>query len=396
MVQLLIKKNEQQSALLPAKKTSSLTAETISESKSKQVIINQDNIAKNTIATNNTTETSDEEEIAYYLYEELSQEINNSMKVSGYADVEYRGSSEAGVNEEFRMHHLSLFFTKKLDNNIKFFSEIEYEDAPKFEGKNDGSKELKISSGKIFVEALNFDWNYSQYLNIRVGRFFTPAGIWSEDHYPPFVTTQERPLHIRKIFPQLVDGISLFGSSEFTPNHFFNYTTYIGNGESNISGKKDLNNSKGVGFKGNYEAPWLDDFTLGFTLYRDNNDSSNNDAEKFAYGYHIKLRQENFTFQGEYAKEKQNFVNVTEDNISEGYYGQFLYQFDQWGVGYRYDVFDKTDLDIDTTTRNSLFINYHLNEYITLKGEYHQDSHDDSMIDDYNFYILSITAYLGR
>jgi c-di-GMP-related signal transduction protein len=40
--------------------------------------------------------------------------------------------------------------------------------------------------------------------------------------------------------------LSIFGSIEFTTNHFFNYTAYIGNGESNVSGKKDLNNSKGV------------------------------------------------------------------------------------------------------------------------------------------------------
>jgi len=163
-----------------------------------------------------------------------------------------------------------------------------------------------------------------------------------------------------------------------------------------VSGKKDLNNSKGVGFKGDYNAPWLDDFTLGFTLYRDNNDNSNNDAEKFAYGYHLKLRQGNFTLQGEYAKEELNFVNILEDEISEGYYAQLLYQFEQWGLGYRYDVFDKTDFDTNKTIRNSLFINYHLNENFTLKGEYHQDSYGDSMIADYNAYILSITGYLGR
>jgi hypothetical protein len=399
IVQLLIKQNKEQSTLLSAKKKPQFTTETkvtTNALANVQTTNSQDNIDNNAMAINKVVDSSTEAEMAVYLYEDLSEEINNSIKISGYADVEYKGSSEAGVNEEFRMHHLSLFFSKQFENKVKFFSEIEYEDTPKFDGKNDGSGELKTASGKIFVEALNFDWNYSQHLNIRLGRFFTPAGIWSEDHYPPFVTTQERPLHIRKIFPQLIDGISLFGSSEFTPNHFFNYTTYIGNGESNVSGKKDLNSSKGVGFKGDYDAPWLDDFILGFTLYRDNSDSSNNEAEKFAYGYHLKLRQGNFTLQSEYAKEELNFENIIEDNISEGYYTQFLYQFDQWGLGYRYDVFDKTNIDIEKTTRNSLFINYHLNENFTLKGEYHQDNSNDSVKDDHSFYIFSVTGYLGR
>lgn len=353
-------------------------------------------VSKTNNDTNKIEEFSEQAEITHYAYEDLSEEINNRIKISGYADVEYKGSSKSGVNEEFRMHHLSLFFSKQFDNNIKFFSEIEYEDAPKFEGENDGSGDLDSSSGKIFVEAVNFDWNHSQYINLRAGRFFTPAGIWSEDHYPPFVTTQERPLHIRNIFPQLVDGLSFFGSTEFTPNHFFNYTTFIGNGESNVSGKKDLNSSKALGFKGDYHAPWLDDFTLGFTLYSDNKDTSNDNADKEAYGYHLKLRHENLTLQAEYAKAKLGLFTLQDTYKRKGYYGQILYNLKQWDIGYRYDFYNKTTHDIDEVTRNSLFINYHVNENFSLKGEYHDDNHNDPLQEDFNFYIFSITGYLGK
>jgi len=394
LVQLLLKQSKLPSSLKPTEHD--LSTKIASKVNANQQVINQKAIATNTAELSNIAEMAEQAEMAIYSYEDLSEEINNSIKISGYADVEYKGSGEDGVNEQFRMHHLSLFFTKQFDNKIKFFSEIEYEDTPKLEGKNDGSGDLKLSSGKIFVEAVNFDWNYSQHFNLRAGRFFTPAGIWSEDHYPPFVPTQERPLHIRKIFPQLVDGLSLFGSTEFVPNHFFNYTSFIGNGESNVSGKKDLNSSKAVGFKGDYHAPWLDDFTLGFTLYNDNNDSSNNEAEKFSYGYHLKFRHEKFTVQTEYAKADLHFDNTLEDYKSEGYYSQFLYQFDQWGLGYRFDVFTKNDTELGKIKRNSVFINYHLNEKFTLKGEFHQDSQDELMIEDYSFYIFSITGYLGK
>jgi hypothetical protein len=392
IVQLLLKKTEEQASSTLNHQQKNPPNKIINN----QQLVNQQNIAKNSKSLEKVTEISEQAEIAMYSYEQLSEEINNTIKLSGYADVEYKGSSESGINEEFRMHHLSLFVTKKFENDLKFFSEIEYEDAPKFEGVNDGSGDLDESSGKIFVEALNFDWNYSQYLNMRVGRFFAPAGIWSEDHYPPFVTTQERPLHIRKIFPQLVDGISLFGSVELSSNHFLDYTTFLGNGESNVSGKKDLNSSKSVGLKGDYHAPWLDEFTLGFTLYRDNNDSSNNNAEKFAYGYHFKLRYNNFTLQSEYAQANLDYKNSLYNYKSKGYYTQLLYNFDQWGIGFRYDVLDKTNVDIESIQRNSIFINYHLNEHFTLKGEYHDDSHDDPLIDDYGYYIFSVTGYLGN
>ena len=329
-------------------------------------------------------------------YESRSNDTTKGMTVSGYADIEYRGSNHDGRNEEFRMHHLSLFFTKQFDDNIKFFSEIEYEDTPKFSGKNDGSGELSEAEGKIFVEAVNFDWVFSQALGARAGRFFAPVGIWSEDHYPPFVTTQERPLHIRKIFPQLVDGASIFGNVELGDNNYFDYNLFIGNGESNVSGKKDLNSSKAVGFRGNYHAPIFDEFMIGFSLYQDGRDSSNNDADKQAYGMHFKTRYKSLTAQFEHAKANLDFPTTIQDSDSDGYYLQLSYAIDPWNIGVRYDFYDRTDLDIEEVSRNTLFANYRVNENVVLKGEYHYDDHRDPSLDDYGFYIFSLTAFLGR
>jgi hypothetical protein len=331
-----------------------------------------------------------------FLIDETTQVLDSSMKLAGYADVEYKGSSEDGIKEEFRMHHVSLFFTRQFDNNIKFFSEIEYEDAPKFDGVNDGSGELDEASGTIFVEAMNFDWNYNQYANVRAGRFFTPAGIWSEDHYPPFVSTQERPMHIFKIFPQLVDGVSGFGSTYLSDDISFDYNMFLGNGESSISGKKDLNSNKATGFRGNFHLPWLDDLSAGFTFYNDNEDTANGDADKSALGFHVKARYQGFSGQIEYAKADLEFADSTIDHKREGFYAQFVYSLDQWALGYRYDVYDQTTQDLENIKRHSLFMNYHVNESITLKGEYHVNQYDDPQTDDFGFYIFSISTYLGR
>jgi hypothetical protein len=331
-----------------------------------------------------------------YLINETTQVLDSSIKLAGYADVEYKGSSEEGINEEFRMHHLSLFLTRQFDNDIKFFSEIEYEDAPKFDGVNDGSGDLDEASGTIFVEAMNFDWNYNQYANVRAGRFFTPAGIWSEDHYPPFVTTQERPMHIFKIFPQLVDGVSGFGSTYLTDNISFDYNMFLGNGESSISGKKDLNSNKASGFRGTFHLPLWDDLTAGFTFYNDNEDTANGNADKAALGFHIKARYENFTGQIEYAKADLEYADSGIDHEREGFYAQFVYNLDQWALGYRYDVYNQNSLEVDKIRRHSLFMNYHVNESVTLKGEYHVNHYDDPLTDDFGFYIFSISTYLGR
>ena len=113
---------------------------------------------------------------------------------------------------------MSLFFTKDFGNGWSFFSEVEYEDGPKFEG--DGTT-LSSQDGKIFLESVNMTYLHKPDLSARVGRFFTPAGIWSVDHYPPFVGTQLRPQHIRKIFPQVIDGAGVFGSLTLKDNTYF-------------------------------------------------------------------------------------------------------------------------------------------------------------------------------
>ncbi len=332
----------------------------------------------------------------HYLIEELSKKDEYRMKVAGYADVEYKGSDTPGVSEEFRMHHLSLFFTRKFDNKFKFFSEIEYEDAPKFDGVNDGSGDLDEASGTIFVEAVNFDWNYSQALNVRVGRFFSPAGIWSEDHYPPFVATQERPMHIFRIFPQFVDGVSGYGRQFLTDSISVDYNIFLGNGESSISGKKDLNSNKATGFRGRIQLPIWDEFNLGFTLYNDNEDSANGNADKFAYGYHLEARYHNISVQGEYALANLEFSDEVLDYDREGYYAQFKYHLNDWDLGYRYDYYDENNLGKNSVKRNSIFVNFHLNEAITLKGEYHRNQYRNSSVDDVGFYTFSISTYLGN
>lgn len=324
---------------------------------------------------------------------ELSSKEDHRIKIAGYADVEYKGS-DGSANEEFRMHHLSLFFTKKFNEKLRFFSEIEYEDAPNFDGVNDGSGEIDEAAGTIIVEAMNFDWSYSQAINLRGGRFFTPLGIWSEDHYPPFVSTQERPLHIFKIFPQFVDGLSFHGSVELSQTNYFSYNLFTGNGESSISGKKDLNSSKAIGFRGELSLGVLDEFTLGFSLYQDGKDTANNDASKTAYGIHYKSRYKSFNTQIEFAKAKLvDMVNIP-DYEQEGFYAQFSYSLGQWNLGYRFDQIN--DFYIDKTNRNSVFFNYHYDHNITLKGEYHIDDYDNPVRDQYGFYIFSISAYLGE
>lgn len=332
---------------------------------------------------------------------ELDNQLHSFMNISGYADVEFRASSKSNENPGFRLHHFSLIFTKNISKKWRFFSEIEYEDAPEFsaEGETQGDFAIfKSFNGKIFLEAMNIDYLMMREANFRVGRFFTPAGIWLIDHYPPFVPTQVLPTHIGKIFPQLVDGGLIYGSIQMGET-FLKYDTYTGNGEGN-SGSGDKNSEKAFGVKLSLHLPILKYFELGASYYQD---TLNNSEDKTAVGAHAKLNFWSMMWQSEYAQGSYKGIdNIGKEEVNfdkVGYYSQLMYSIDKFAVGYRYDFYDSDTEETNNVgelTTNSLFVNYHVAKNIVTKIEYHKvDTYRDSNEFEYDEAIASIVVYLG-
>lgn len=328
--------------------------------------------------------------------EETNIANSNEMKISGYADIEYHNSTATGAEPGFRLHHMSLFFEKRVTDDWKFFSEIEYEDAPFVEyGYTDDDTDSSCDGcyGKIFLEAANFTYSYDPVASFRAGRFFTPAGIWSIDHYPSFTPTQLRPEHVRRIFPQVVDGMGMFGTIAMG-NTFLNYDVYLGNGEGN-SGKEDSNSDKATGAKVSLLLPFLKYFEIGASAYNDTKTVTAGDEDKTAVGAHLKLKFSDFTFQAEYATADIDLA--TGGSYSRtGYYAQLLYDIGLWTFGVRNDFYDENDSSDLDITFNSVFINYHVNQAVVLKLEHHQVEDEDVTKEDYDHTIASIVMYLGN
>ncbi|MCI0508276.1 MAG: porin [Gammaproteobacteria bacterium] len=315
------------------------------------------------------------------------------MNISGYTDLEYHDSSAPGAEPGFRLHHMSLFFEKRITDQWRFFSEIEYEDGPFIEYNYNGSNvdsECEGCYGKIFLEAMNFTYAWDPRAQFRGGRFFTPAGIWSIDHYPPFVPTQLRPQHIREIFPQVVDGVTVFGTLPLG-GMFVNYDIYLGNGEGN-PGSEDGNSEKATGAKLSLLFPALKYLEIGASIY---NDTQNDDQEKEAIGAHLKLKIWDFTLQGEYATATNTPVSGSSFDQS-GYYAQLLYDIGKWTLGGRYDFYDAQENTQSESIYNSVFVNYHVTEAIVLKLEHHQVELEDPAAEDYDHTIGSVVIYLGN
>lgn len=313
--------------------------------------------------------------------EEKTRALSDLMEIAGYGDGEYKITDQKGKNNEFRVHHLSLFFMKRIGDKWRMFSEIEYEDGPNT-AKNEG---------KIFVEVFTLEYYLNQYLNFRLGRFLTPGGIWNVDHYPPFVLTQERPQHIRKIFPQLQDGLQLLGSTHVA-SVTTDYILYVSNGQGN-TGHGDGNEDKAVGARLKFSLPVLSRAEIGTSYYRE---EMNDDTDFKAAGADLLLSWKNMRLQAEYAK---GFFDPRAGSGDQriGYYGQLEYDIKNWTLGYRYDWYDpSTDTDNDRKTINTLALNYHFTPYVVGKMENHFVDPQDRAEDSYHLTILSIAIYLGR
>ena len=320
--------------------------------------------------------------------EDTDRRFSEQMEISGYADTEYIITDKSTDDDGVRVHHLNFHFMKQLDKKWKMFSEIEFEDGPKI-GEEDSGGNIENKEGLIFVEIFTIDYAHDQALNMRFGRYLTPGGIWNVDHYPPFVSTQERPQHIRKIFPQVLDGLQVHGTTDLG-GAVTDYILYVGNGSGN-TGHGDGNANKAYGGRLRFKLPA--DVELGLSGMRERNNSG---VAETAIGFDLKYRWKKLRLQAEYANGAYKPLSGV-DYHRVGYYGQAIYGIGKWDLIYRYDWYDADGsvLDGDKVV-NSFALNYRFTPSVVGKVETHFNEFEDETKENYNKTLLSIVVYLGK
>lgn len=112
------------------------------------------------------------------------------------------------------------------------------------------------SRSKFFeLVRAQIDLKVNDALNVRVGRFLTPVGIWSVDHGSPVILTVQQPYYVSTvpIFPQSQEGVMLFGTTPIGDNDL-NYSLYLSKGRDD-------------GDKGNLQVSEWDDLSVGAQTY---------------------------------------------------------------------------------------------------------------------------------
>ena len=111
-------------------------------------------------------------------------------------------NAEAAVNE------VSLLLTWSGDSRWSFFGELELERPLSW---NDDRK-FHSKESHLDLERLYLDYNLSESMNLRLGRFLTPNSRWNLLHASPLVWTSTRPLATYRLFPTATNGLMLHGS----------------------------------------------------------------------------------------------------------------------------------------------------------------------------------------
>ncbi len=172
--------------------------------------------------------------------EEETTEYLDGFSVGGYGaakvNLHPEGDADAAI------HEFSLFLGWEGDSRWRFFSELELE-KPLYWQSGSG---FTVTDSKLNLERLYLDYNVSEALNLRVGRFFNPVGRWNLIHADPLVWTTTRPLATTRLSPQSTNGFMAFGSKSIN-SQTIDYSIYV---EALKNEEKDRNIGEAEGTKG--------------------------------------------------------------------------------------------------------------------------------------------------
>lgn len=102
-----------------------------------------------------------------------------------------------------------------------------------------------VDWGGIVLERVWAQWMYSDLLQVRAGLFFTPYGIWNQDHGTPVLLGLVLPdFYSEEYFPTRLTGLQFLGSWQ-TGSVEYGYAAYITNGRTPFP--YDVDEDKGIG-----------------------------------------------------------------------------------------------------------------------------------------------------
>ena len=305
-----------------------------------------------------------------------------TLKIYGFSDFTFRkyffpAESSFGLvaQEEstFLVGSFNLYLRANLAERWTSLSEVRYtflpngaqhfdqgpdQDAVNTEFRDPIDQADIIRVGGIVIERVWLEYEWNAKLRVRMGRWFTPYGLWNIDHGSPTLLGATKPMIIGyNLMPSAQTGVLIQGevrSLDFRVAYFAS----LANGKGATDEYRDVDNNKGIGAGFKLKSPWLDEATLGGAIYYGKHTSSREegglggpnmdtftlttiiDEQSFelSLSADLKIRARNFVFMAEFVSEQTAYTEqgrpehfaepgrLQADTVDYGAYGTLGYE----------------------------------------------------------------------
>lgn len=142
------------------------------------------------------------------------------VSIGGYVEADYRYMGSNGVSDghSFGMPRMTLFVAASIHRNIRFLTEVEFEE---------GGKEIAIEFASV-------DVSFAPLVNFRGGIVMNPIGAFNQNHDGPKWEFVDRPVAMTQMLPATWSnvGFGMYGK-HFDGAWALGYEAYLTNGFDN-------------------------------------------------------------------------------------------------------------------------------------------------------------------
>ena len=360
---------------------------------------------KATVADEKATVADEKAEAAVVAVEESETRSasagnwSDRTTIGGYGEMHYNnldGSGGESDKKEIDLHRFVLFFGHEFTDDIRFFSEVEYEHNVTGDGQ----------VGEVEIEQAFVEFDLNDQNTARVGVALLPVGIINETHEPTTFYGVERNPVEKNIIPSTwwAGGVGLFG--EIAPGWGYDVVLHEGLKVSDAldidpdryevrGGRQKTGKAKADDLAGTARVKWtgIPGTEIAGSVQYQSDITQGKDktaGSAWLYEVHADIERGPFGLRALYAMwdlDGPGPASIGADE-QEGFYIEPSWQFnDKFGVFTRFNQWDNRAGNSSKTEQQQVDVglNWWPIEDVVLKADYQwQDNDDDKERDGFN------------
>ncbi len=303
----------------------------------------------------------------------LQESTFPSLKISGFADVNFSATDESNVNSGFNLGQLVLHMASPLSKKVSYFGELSFT--------------ATATGYNLEVERSIIRYDYNDRFKLSFGRYHTPVSYWNTafHHGSWLQTTISRPEMIKfgsRLLPVHFIGFQAEGDIP-SGSAGLGYSVGVGNGRGSIISRGgdagDVNNNR-AWLVNLYSRPsGLYGLQIGATVYRDKiTPGPGLRFNEWISSAYLAWTRDTPEILAEFANVHHSDVNTSRVYNTQAFYVQLAYRLPfsekKWKPYYRFEYINRPStepvLGITSFLSSTAGLRWDISDFAALKGEY--------------------------